>query len=711
MRKQEFEFRPLPCFPQPELSLPSSYSSASPASLEVRTDQENNDGDDGDNDNDNDIPDLVYEDYNSKSSSSNINISCNNEDTPPRSSSWPAHIQPANLTSVLKKKNNKKLSSNHSGCTFTPSASSASSSSSSSLRKKRPTTQRRVRGLWNVDSVNMNDENTYSFFEELRDETLEHICSFLDLADLCRAGMVGRRWKSVVHNTPSLWKHIDATSFVQQAHQAFHQNMDLTGQAMESILKLHKPESLAIRDIHQSLSADTYLPSISSLKELTLTHYENLTDTHVHVMLLMTLKKQSNELRALKLEDCPRLTNASIRSITATCTNLAHLSLKGNAQMTDVAPLAPLLATRDAPVAELRTAPAAPPASLASFQAFFSPPLTPATPPRPPMTPPRQRRPSTPPPNAATSSLQSLFAPPGMSPPRKSSTLQSSSLNSGISSSSLSSSLLSNNNTMIEGKLQRLNLQGTKITAHSLLQCLKKRLGASNNKNAATLVANFTSLSMNGDTWTDALMGDFSQCVALEELEELSLAIHYNNHHNINKNKNNNKGGGGQLTNKGLKAMARNATPRFSKLHALNLSGQSSITGMGLASLVTNSASPNLETLRINHCHGVASDPKGMDRFAKALIKNQRLKSLHMRGCMSSDTATCNPALQIKELQCWQRLVEAAPELSIQYLDVRECWTTRTADTTTTGHDDDDNNNDNTNDVETLRSTVSTVLY
>jgi hypothetical protein len=95
-------------------------------------------------------------------------------------------------------------------------------------------------------------------------------------------------------------------------------------------------KTLVIRNVQDRLSADHYLPSISSLQELTLTHFWNLTDTHIHVMLLMTLRQkkqqqqqQKNPLRSLLLEDCPRLSNSAIRSIGVQCTNLELLSLKG----------------------------------------------------------------------------------------------------------------------------------------------------------------------------------------------------------------------------------------------------------------------------------------------------------------------------------------------------------------------------------------------
>mmetsp|Transcript_24457 Transcript_24457/g.58001 ORF Transcript_24457/g.58001 Transcript_24457/m.58001 type:complete len:962 (-) Transcript_24457:30-2915(-) len=334
---------------------------------------------------------------------------------------------------------------------------------------RRPRTERRVRGIWRDDNVviiqgdksedsshsndDINDDvnnrqNQASSrqhprqnesiqnlpFEKLRDETLITIMSFLDLADLLRSGMVCRRWSYQVRYESSLWKWIDASSFVQSAYQTFLRQLQqettiaetsvsqnttitqqssmhqaspssspfpspsgrnntrktntnssnspsslsiltkraqrLTGSCLESILQKRKPESLIITGIHDVLDANHFhLPShvLSSLQELTLSHFNSLSDTHLHVLLLMTLggentgpgagvvlkqKRRSkgrshNSLRLLALEHCKLLTNSSLTSIAKTCGDLASLSLSGNTNITDISPLQDLFVTKE----------------------------------------------------------------------------------------------------------------------------------------------------------------------------------------------------------------------------------------------------------------------------------------------------------------------------------------------------------------------------
>jgi hypothetical protein len=137
--------------------------------------------------------------------------------------------------------------------------------------------------------------------------------------------------------------------------------------------------SLILRNVRDRLSADRmddFLPTsiLSSpyLRELTLTNFESLTDTHVHVLLLATTLSQTtamdglssikisknkmlpnanakhNQLTKLKLEDCRQLTSNTLQSISKTCSHehLQELSLKGCHTITSIWPLSDLLVTK-----------------------------------------------------------------------------------------------------------------------------------------------------------------------------------------------------------------------------------------------------------------------------------------------------------------------------------------------------------------------------
>ncbi|KAG7345754.1 F-box domain containing protein [Nitzschia inconspicua] len=364
----------------------------------------------------------------------------------------------------------------------------------------RPATPRRVKGLWETTTpVQMMDASpitpingsSANPFDSLRDDTLLHILTHLDLADLLACGMVSRRWRyhirirnnkaisdltsssssssssllslsvptkhyrtgttttatllkkknrkapvtttiappPVIPYDPTLyplWKRIDASSFVQRTYHSFlsrrikaqqqqqQQNdsvddddddhgddnphsiakippvtfkkepsqwaREQTGKALAQVLQGRTPHTLIIREIESALCANHFeLPPslLAGLRELTLTHFDAMTDTHLHVLLLLTLggsgaaggamsplplpntkpgnvapKKPSkprsyNNLRILRLEYCKQLTNNSVASIAKTCQkHLRTLSLKGNLHITSMIPLQGLLVTR-----------------------------------------------------------------------------------------------------------------------------------------------------------------------------------------------------------------------------------------------------------------------------------------------------------------------------------------------------------------------------
>jgi hypothetical protein len=439
----------------------------------------------------------------------------------------------------------------------------------SCLKKKKPpglphlhpTTQRRVRGLWNDNTAATStstpcDEN---HFERLRDDTLLHCFSFLSNGkpkDLLNVSQVGRRFHSLVKTSPQLWKQIDATDFVQENFHLSNKNNKATTQALEKLLLKYEPESLIIRNINEMLSVDdSFLPPGGGrLNNLTLTQFQKLTDTHFHVMLLLMAlppqhspnKKLSSapcSLQHLALEECPELTNATVRSIavSACCSsNLKSLSLRGNPLITDLSPLAPLLKTqaratfpsRSSRAINLVPRPSLPnAANMSLIQSLLAPPQSPSNTsktlqslfgPQPSETPtvtassaslPLTTQSST---KSSISSLQSLFAPLGTSPQRSSSAVCSS-----------SSDFQQRHHPMLPtlggcstgGTLQRIDLRGTCITPKTWMEFCQQVTNAS-----LRLVA-LQSIALDGNAWTDFDLQDFAAVLALDKLQSCRLPI------------------------------------------------------------------------------------------------------------------------------------------------------------------------------------------
>lgn len=178
-----------------------------------------------------------------------------------------------------------------------------------------------------------------------------------------------------------------------------------TARVLRQVLSGRQPEALIISNIGNALCASHFdlQPSLlSSLKELTLTHFDTLTDAHLQFLLLMTLggggggggaggggtaaanplkpfsaaaggggsssnsrdgddhcmlppkienkiqkARSYNALRTLKLEYCSLLTNDCLVWIARTCRrHLLHLSLRGNGMITQMVELQVLLVTK-----------------------------------------------------------------------------------------------------------------------------------------------------------------------------------------------------------------------------------------------------------------------------------------------------------------------------------------------------------------------------
>jgi hypothetical protein len=134
---------------------------------------------------------------------------------------------------------------------------------------------------------------------------------------------------------------VDATEFVQTTFEQHCKNKSTdaraaTSQTLSSYLQQYATniKSLTICSIQTFLDANSFLPTItSSLQELTLTGYANLTDTHVRVMFLST---KHNNIHTLVLKDCPLLTNATIESISRHAKHVQTLSFQKCRNITSI---------------------------------------------------------------------------------------------------------------------------------------------------------------------------------------------------------------------------------------------------------------------------------------------------------------------------------------------------------------------------------------
>lgn len=315
------------------------------------------------------------------------------------------------LKSALRSSNNNNINNNN-----------------SHIKRQTPRShEKHVRGLWQEDA-------TTNRCALLHDTLLFHIFSlnYLDMEDLCRCQGVSRRWRAMA-SREEVWKHVDATTFVQTAFAHFaaapSNNINNNGVdpaeattlALAAKLQTHAPVSLTIRSIAHRLRANSFaVPCLKRLQSLTLAGFTELNDTHVHVLFLSAKSSLTGNvgglsdgpggvrrarhgptatlaLSVLKLEECPGLTNACLRSIAWHCDQLRELSLRGCHHVNDLTALqklwkqqptvAPLLSPRERSLGSLPRPPLAMPATLRSesmggggghMNSRFSPPL-PAT--------------------------------------------------------------------------------------------------------------------------------------------------------------------------------------------------------------------------------------------------------------------------------------------------------------------------------------------
>jgi hypothetical protein len=242
------------------------------------------------------------------------------------------------------------------------------------LHHNPPRSERRVRGLWTNESPS--NAQATNLFARLHEDTMIRIFSNLNLLDAHQSATVCQRWRHVLASAEHKRsiRHVDATEFLHHAHDACVSSCNsaaaasasasavttttTTGQVLEREITLYRPDRLTIRNIGHRLSSEFCIPNVHRLVELTLTDYADLTDLTLHAMLLLTsATTPSNEpnilmhehgcvqrasgtsLQTLRLEHCPLLTDAAVRSIALTCPNLHVLSLRGCRSVGSIVPL------------------------------------------------------------------------------------------------------------------------------------------------------------------------------------------------------------------------------------------------------------------------------------------------------------------------------------------------------------------------------------
>jgi hypothetical protein len=381
-----------------------------------------------------------------------------------------------------------------------------------------------VRGLWNEDTSNP--------FSKVHNDALLSILSYCTVPETCRLSMVSSRWNFVA-NQDRVWKSVDATEMIQTLYKYNSKAnpttaAEETSVALASRLDKHALEKLTLRSIGSSLLADKFHITTNGLQELTLTGFSDLTDTHVHVMLLgvadgQARTKTNNNLRKVVLDECPRLTNAVIRSIALRCPNLEELSLRGCCNISNLTPLknrwkhrlvdspppvqsavissslGSLFAPPTPPQPSLSSLFAPPAPSKPSLSSLFAPPA----PPQPSLSslfaPPTT-------PDSGAGALASLFEPPGTRPNRF--TALNFSLPTSLTRASSSN----------VAKLCRLDVSYTAVTASSLLEALG--YGATDRK------VELESLWMQGSgesQWRHDHLTKFSEIVDVGVMQTLDI--------------------------------------------------------------------------------------------------------------------------------------------------------------------------------------------
>lgn len=202
------------------------------------------------------------------------------------------------------------------------------------------TAARGVRGLW--------DEGQADPFAQLNNKLLGSIFSFASLEECTRLGAVSQRWQQALQRERVTRSTMEATQVLDSMYVYYKEkerSEDITGETSKTFgawMSKHSPKKLSLHSIYEKLSPDIFLPRVAGLDELAISNFSDLTDTHVHVMLLgvsdgqARTKHSKSSLRCLSLEHCPRLTNNVVASIVLHCPNLEELSLMGCEGVTDL---------------------------------------------------------------------------------------------------------------------------------------------------------------------------------------------------------------------------------------------------------------------------------------------------------------------------------------------------------------------------------------
>ena len=495
-------------------------------------------------------------------------------------------------------------------------------------------TRRRIRGLWNDD--------TNCHFSELHDETMLKIMSYLNMKDLCITSMVCQRWKHLSLHQNS-WKRIDATEFVVQAHRYYSVKEGLpqakaakmTSLALVKRTERYTPFSLSIHSIGKCLSADNFLSSLPGLQELSLTSFSELTDTHIHVLLLSSscLKngvhaanrsKRSCVLRKLVLEYCPRLTDATVQSIGRLCPDLEELSLFGCPHIKDLTALQDLWTLCHKPVPKAKVTPS-PLTSLFPLPPGESPATPPSKPPPPslvnsnltslfggppPSTPPQSSTPPT------SSALTNLFAPPGHSPLRTQAVV------------TLSRPLSKGRDQKTPGSLARINISNTGVTAEALIDALK-HVGSSSSSSSVQL--GHLIMAGSGESWNDSLLKELAHILNMQKLQVLDISCSKVEDSSTS-----------AVTDVGLNSILEKAA----NLKELHLMGHAGLSLGDILLQHTISFMPtlvNLQKLNLDGCKGISakSTTNPMTDLKRIDALSNALGSMTLQGNSSSNTLRC----------------------------------------------------------------------
>jgi hypothetical protein len=365
--------------------------------------------------------------------------------------------------------------------------------------------------------------------------------------------------------------------------------------------------------------------------------------------------KKENVLRKLALEQCPLLTNASIRSIAHNCPHLEELSLRGNHQMDDITPLKDMwkLQTK-AP--STKTNLKQPTTSMNSLFALVRPPVLvvhdcPSTPPPPP-----------PPPATASASasagLVSLFALPGTSPTR------------GRATSFTPA-------TLKPRKLSCVDFSNTKITAQAVVNSFHRAPG----------VVELESIVMrgSGESWSDVQLKALSKTLSVSKLCTFDIGCA------------NAFAGSTSVTDAGLEALfsTTTATTRTSTsapttvtlpLRRLELAGHRLIQAAAIANIL--SAAIDAVELNLEACKGVGylSNKTGTIVMSRALLKhgsgrsNGGLRRLSLARCFSNekDSALFTTKEFANETKRGSVLLKALckspSSQTLEHIDMSGCW-------------------------------------